>query len=84
MSDPVYRKGDIIVCFHGHVVGEVLEDVHLGDMPWADKFGNWAQDHMPPKFGTLEKPVCAICGGPVFKPKGDDGFDWYFYTTRPA
>jgi hypothetical protein len=74
MTEPAYRKGQQIVCTNGHVIGEVLEDVHAGDMAWGDKFGNWTQDTIP-KAGSYAKPVCAICGADFFKPNS-----WDFYT----
>jgi hypothetical protein len=70
MSDPIWRKGDLITCENGHVIGEALEDVFLHQHvnSWGDCFGNWRQDHHP-VVGSMDKPVCAVCGANFLDPQ---------------
>lgn len=60
------RRGDLIVCANGHVIGEVLRDVGPSDPQWGDAFGNWRQPDVPTP-GSMHKPVCAQCGASFFK-----------------
>ncbi len=69
-------KGDKIICTNGHVIGEVLEDLAVGDRPnsWADCFGNWTQDDIP-KVGTMHVPKCATCGAEFI------GLNWSLHIS---
>lgn len=63
------KKGDLITCTNGHVVGEVLRDLYPGDMigTWGAAFGNWRQADVP-VVGSQEKPRCAVCGADFIDP----------------
>jgi hypothetical protein len=61
------KKGDLITCTNGHVIGEALRDVALGDEEWGNAFGNWRQVDVP-GVGSIHKPPCATCGAPFIHP----------------
>jgi len=64
MSDPIIRKGEHVTCTNGYVICEVLEDIHLGDMNWGAKMGEWTQLH---PMAMRYPPSCAQCGGAWFR-----------------
>jgi len=57
------KKGDILMCRNGHEICELIEDLNVGDMNWASKFGKWRQPE--PTVGG-PAPLCAVCGVNVF------------------
>jgi hypothetical protein len=69
MSELVWKKGDLITCENGHVIGEALEDVfmygHVGT--WGACFGNWRQAEHP-LVGSMDKPACVVCGANFIDP----------------
>ncbi len=53
------RRGDVFACENGHPMCEAVDDIEVGDFPWAHKLGRWAID--PPRQGD-PWPVCGRCG----------------------
>ena len=64
---PVVAKGDLVTCTNGHVIGEALRDIKIGDLDWGSAFGNWRQADIPTP-GYVGKPPCAICGAAFIHP----------------
>lgn len=50
----------MVTCERGHVVGEVLRDVALGDLTWGTAVGRWRIER-PPAIGDAETVQCP-CG----------------------
>lgn len=77
---PIVTKGMKITCENGHYIGEVLKDLHAGDIGWGDAFGNWATG-VDIQVGQTKQPFCPECGA-----KFADGA-WSFHyedgTWRP-
>ena len=71
---PILKKGDLITCTNGHVIGEVLEDIGAGTMAWGQYIGKWRQDDHPVP-GSSHVPTCATCGARFI------GDDWSLHIS---
>jgi hypothetical protein len=60
-SDPsTVFAGEQVVCQdNGHLICEIIEDIHYGDLNWTRKLGKWQM----PKPIQGSRPVCHVCGG---------------------
>lgn len=76
MSEPLVAKGDRITCTNGHVIGEAIEPVRLGDVGWYSKF-SWTEN-APSQVTPIVEARCLLCGASFVAPRGPTVWQMHF------